>query len=241
MILLYRVLAYLAFVGSFTALILASTGLGLVPSVDGAARVSPPAAVAIDIGLVMLFAVQHTIMARARFKRALSRVLPESAERSTFVLASSLCVAAIALGWSPIEGDLWHLRGAAGAIVTVISLAGFGFAGASTFAFDHFELFGLRAARGEARFSVPLLYRLVRHPMMLGMLIGFWAAPRMTIGHLVFATLLTVYVLGGVRYEERDLERVFGDAYARYRAEVPSLLPWPRPSHRATHGSAADA
>ena len=109
-----------------------------------------------------------------------------------------------------------------------MSLAGFGLAGASTFAFDHFELFGLRPARGGARFSVPLLYRFVRHPMMLGMLIGFWAAPIMTIGHLVFAAALTGYTLAGVRYEERDLVRVFGDDYARYRAEVPSLLPWPR-------------
>ncbi len=226
---LYRVLAYLAFVGSFTALILASTGFGLVPAIDGTARLGVPAALGVDLALAMLFAVQHTIMARPSFKQAFARVLPQSGERSTFVLASSLCVAAIAFGWAPIEGDLWHLRGTAGAVVTAVSLAGFGLAGASTFAFDHFELFGLRAARGEPRFSVPLLYRLVRHPMMLGILLGIWAAPRMTIGHLVFAGALTAYVLVGVRYEERDLERVFGDDYAHYRAEVPSLLPWPRP------------
>jgi protein-S-isoprenylcysteine O-methyltransferase Ste14 len=226
---LYRLLAYLAFVGSFAALVLASTGLGLVPAIDGSARLGLPAALGVDLGLALLFAVQHTIMARRSFKQAFARVLPQAAERSTFVLASSICIAAIAFGWAPIEGDLWHLRGAAAAAVMAISFAGFALATASTFAFDHFELFGLRAPRGDARFGIPLLYRVVRHPMMLGILLGIWATPRMTIGHVVFAGALTAYVLVGVRYEERDLERVFGDDYARYRAEVPSLLPWPRP------------
>lgn len=225
----YRILAYASFVASFTALILATTGLALVPSIDAQARLAGPAALAIDVGLLLLFAVQHTIMARASFKRAFARVFPKGAERSTFVLASSACVAAIAFGWSPIEGDLWRVAGPAGATLTGLALAGFGLAGLSTFAFDHLELFGLRDSNGRPAFAIPMLYRFVRHPMMLGMLVGFWATPRMTMGHLVFALGLTTYVLIGVKYEERDLERTFGEDYARYRARVPSLVPWPRP------------
>ncbi len=226
---IYRVLGYASFACSFALLLLASTGLGLVPSVDGAAKLARPLALALDLGLLSLFAVQHTIMARASFKRALARVLPPAAERSTFVLASSACVAAMALAWAPIEGDIWRVSGAAAHAVTALALAGYLFAGASTFAFDHFEFFGLRAASAKPRLMTPLVYRVVRHPMMLGMLVAFWSAPRMTLGHLVFSLGLTTYILVGMRYEERDLERTFGDEYARYRARVPSLVPWPRP------------
>lgn len=234
---LYRSVAYLAFVVSFTLLVLASTGLNRVPAIDRPATLPAPLALAIDVGLVLLFAVQHTIMARTWFKRALVRVLPASAERSTYVLASSVCIAAIALGWAPIDGTLWSLDGAAAIAMTALALLGFVFSGLTTFAFDHLVLFGLREPRGEARFRVPLFYRLVRHPMMLGVLVGIWAAPRMTVGHVVFAAAITAYVLVGVRYEERELLRVFGDEYVRYRATVPSLLPWPRP-RRAARGQA---
>ena len=113
--------------------------------------------------------------------------------------------------------------------VRMVAVGGFAFAGLASFAFDHFELFGLREGRGT-QFRIPALYRIVRHPMMLGMLIGFWAAPRMTFGHLLFAVGLTAYILVGVRFEERELVRTFGDDYVRYQASVPSLLPWPRPS-----------
>lgn len=234
---LYRGFAYAAFVVSFTLLILASTGLNRVPAMDRPASLPTGLAIAIDLGLVLLFAVQHTIMARAWFKRALVRVVPQVAERSTYVLASSVCIAAIALGWAPIEGDLWSLQGAAAVAMTALALAGYVFSGMTTFAFDHLALFGLREPRGDGRFRVPFFYRLVRHPMMLGVLVGVWAAPRMTVGHLVFAAAITAYVLVGVRYEERELLRLFGEDYARYRQTVPSLLPWPRPRRPATSGS----
>ncbi len=224
-----RVLAYLTFVTSFTALILAALGVGIVPPIDRPATLPMPAAVAIDVALVLLLGVQHTIMARASFKRAFARVLPASGERSTFVLASSVCVAAIAFGWAPIEGDVWRLEGVAAWAVFGLAGVGWALAGASTFAFDHLAFLGLREARAGASFSIPLLYRMVRHPMMLGMLIGFWATPHMTVGHVVFAAAMTTYIVIGVRYEERDLVRTFGDEYERYRATVPSLLPWPRP------------
>lgn len=234
---LYRALAYVAFLASFALLVLAATGMNRVPAIDRPATLPAPAAFAIDVGLMLLFAVQHTVMARAPFKRALARILPPAAERSTYVLASSVCIAAIALGWSPIDGDLWALSGPAAALATAIALGGFVFSGMTTFAFDHLVLFGLREPRGELRFRVPLFYRWVRHPMMLGLLVGIWSAPRMTVGHLVFAATMTAYVLVGVRYEERELLRVFGDEYARYRATVPSLLPWPRPRGAATSSS----
>ena len=223
---LYRLGAYLAFQASFLALILASTGLGSVLSVDKHPRLPPLAAFAVDVGLVLLFGVQHSVMARPWFKR----LVPERIERSTFVIASSACASAMALAWSPIEGDLWHLGGPAAVAVQGVALLGFGLSAVSSFAFDHFELFGLRGAR-SGQFRVPAMYRIVRHPMMLGILIGVWAAPHMTLGHLIFAAALTAYILVGVRYEERDLVRTFGQEYQRYRAAVPCLLPWPRPTN----------
>jgi protein-S-isoprenylcysteine O-methyltransferase Ste14 len=225
----YALVAYLAFVGSFVALVLASMGLApaLVPALDGAPRCGAPLAIAIDLGLVLLFGVQHSVMARAGFKRAFARVLPPRFERSTYVLVSAACVSAIAFGWAPIGGDLWAAPGAGARFALQgLSLAGWGLALASSYAIDHFELFGLkRAARSV--FRTPGPYRIVRHPMMLGILVGVWAAPRMTGGHAVFAASMTAYILVGVHFEERALLRDLGERYVRYRAEVPMLVPWP--------------
>jgi protein-S-isoprenylcysteine O-methyltransferase Ste14 len=226
----YALVAYLAFTGSFVALVLAATGLwpALVPPIDSAPRCDAPLALAIDLGLVLVFGVQHSVMARAGFKRAFARVLPAHLERSTYVLASAACVSAIALGWAPIGGDVWAARGpSASYALQGLSLAGCGFAVASSYAFDHFELFGLKRA-ANATFRAPGPYRIVRHPMMLGTLVGVWAAPHMTIGHAVFAASMTVYILIGVHFEERALLRDLGERYAHYRAEVPMLFPWPR-------------
>lgn len=225
MIGVYRVFGYLAFLVTFSALILAATGLGLVPPIARPQSLPTAAAVALDLALVFFLGLQHTVMARPAFKRR----VPARTERTTFVVASSACVAAIAFGWAPIDGDVWLLHGPAAWSMTALAFAGFGLAAASTFAFDHGDLFGLREPRTVTpTFAVPALYRLVRHPMMLGMLVGFWATPHMTVGHALFAAALTAYILVGVRYEERDLLRTFGDDYARYKERVPSLLPWPR-------------
>ncbi len=231
----YGILAYLAFLASFGALVLAVTGLApaLVPPVDAAPRLAWPVALAADLGLVAALGVQHSVMARAAWKAAFGRVLPRRVERSTFVLASSAAVGGMALLWAPIGGDLWRAAGPVSLALRLAALAGFGLAGAATFAFDHLELFGLRQvlSRSEpspAPFRVPALYRAVRHPMMLGILVGVWATPRMTVGHLVLAAGLTAYVLVGLAFEERDLLRAFGERYAAYRAQVPMLLPWPR-------------
>lgn len=236
----YALLAYAAFLASFGAMLLATLGLERfgVRAIDGAPTRSPVLAAAIDFGLILAFAVQHSVMAREGFKRALQRFVPPILERSTFVLASALALGAIVAGWSPIGGTLWSLDGEAAWVLRGTSLAGYALVVASTFAFDHFELFGLKqgwsAARGrecdEPAFRTPALYRLVRHPMMLGILIAVWATPRMTWGHVLFAAAMTAYILVGVAFEERAMARRFGDVYARYRSEVPALLPWPRPS-----------
>ncbi len=241
----YGVLAYLAFLASFTALMLAATGLApaVVPPIDGAPRLAWPGALAIDLGLLVGLGIQHSIMARAWWKNVLGRVLPRQVERSTFVLASSTAVGGMALCWAPIGGDLWRAAGPAALALRGAALAGFALATAATFAFDHLELFGLRqvlsASEPVPRFRVPALYRVVRHPMMLGILVGIWATPRMTAGHLVLAAGLTAYALIGLAFEERDLLRTFGEQYAAYRAEVPMLLPWPRRTRAP--GAEADA
>jgi methanethiol S-methyltransferase len=228
----YALVAYVAFLASFAALVLASTGLlpAIVPAVDGQPHQGSGLALAVDLLLVLAFGVQHTVMARGGFKRLLTRIVPEHLERSTFVLASSLCAAAIAFWWAPIGGDAWAVPNGAGALaVQGLALFGFGLVVVASYAFDHFGLFGLKQA-GRPAFRTPPLYRVVRHPMMLGFLIGVWAAPHMTIGHVVFAASLSAYVLVGVHFEERSLLRELGESYVRYRAEVPMLLPWPRPS-----------
>jgi len=228
----YSTFAYLAFVLSFTALVFASTGLvpTLVSAVDGAPRRGFALALAIDLTLVLAFGVPHTVMARPAFKRRVARIVPLQLQRSTFVLVSAAFVFAIAWGWAPIDGDVWNLGDlpAVAFAIQGIALVGFGLAFVASFAFDHFALFGL--TRGTPpTFATPTIYRVVRHPMMLGILVGIWAAPHMTIGHLVFGGLLTAYVVIGLRFEERSLLSEFGERYQQYCAEVPMLLPWPRP------------
>ena len=238
--LFYAVVSYLAFLASFLAMMAATLGIDRfgVRAIDGPPRHAPVTAAVIDLGLIAAFGLQHSVMARRGFKAALGRWLPSSVERNTFVLASALAVAAIVLGWSPIAGRVWSFDGlGARWALHGLSLLGYALTVASSFAIDHFELFGLKqgwaAVKGgtcEApAFRVPLLYRWVRHPMQLGILIAVWAAPRMSWGHVLFATALTGYIFVGLAFEERDLVRRFGDQYARYRAAVPALLPWPRP------------
>jgi protein-S-isoprenylcysteine O-methyltransferase Ste14 len=222
----YALFAYLAFSLTFTALVLASTGLvpSIVPAVDGAPRVGAGLALVIDVGLVLAFAVQHSVMARPGFKR----LLPQRLERSTYVLASAVVTGAIAFGWAPIGGDVWRIGGGPALAVQALAMGGFGLTLVASFAFDHLALFGLTLGKPPA-FATPPLYRVVRHPMMLGVMIGVWAAPHMTLGHVVFAVTMTGYIIVGIRFEERSLLRELGDRYARYCQEVPMLLPWPRP------------
>ena len=180
-------------------------------------------ALAVDVALLALFAVQHNVMARPAFKQLWVRIVPTSIERATYVLASSLVLLALFALWEPLPGVVWSVESpAARAAVWALYTAGWVVALTSTFLIDHFHLFGLKqAAAGmkgevarEPTFRKVLLYRLVRHPLMVGFLVAFWAAPTMSVGRLVFALAMTAYVLVGVRFEERDLRAAIGPAFA---------------------------
>lgn len=241
--LVYGLVAYVAFLVAFAAVAISTFGVGIpgVPLVDGLPHRAAPEALAVDLGLVFLFGLQHSVMARPRFKNAMARVLPVQLERSTFVLASAVFLGFAVILWQPIAGEVWNVQTPAGSLLLRgLSAAGYGLVVIASFVFDHFELFGLKQVWAGARgreceapaFRTPALYRVVRHPMMLGILVGVWASPRMTLGHAAFAGSLSLYILVGVYFEERDMARRFGDVYGEYRAGVPMLLPFPRPAGR---------
>jgi protein-S-isoprenylcysteine O-methyltransferase Ste14 len=230
---LYGLASYLIFSASFSYTP-AFVGNFLVPkTIDAGPDSSPAHAVLIDMILLGLFALQHSVMARPAFKRWWTRIIPASCERSTYVLISSLLLVLIFWQWRPIAMTIWRVEGLSAATLTAVFWTGWLIALASTFQIDHFELFGLRQAvealRGAAArvqtFKTPFLYRLVRHPLMLGLLLAFWATPHMTAGHLLFAAMNTAYILVGVRLEERDLIAEFGASYEHYRQRVPMLMP----------------
>jgi methanethiol S-methyltransferase len=230
---IYGLASYLIFSASF-AYTPAFIGDFMVPKTIDSGPDGPLAqAMLIDALLLGLFGLQHSVMARPSFKRWWTRIIPKSCERSTYVLISSLLLILIFWQWRPIATSVWSVEGWPAAAITAMFWAGWAIGLASTFQIDHFELFGVRqvidALRGTAKrsqgFKTPLLYRLVRHPLMSGLLLAFWATPHMTAGHLLFAVLSTAYVLFGVRLEENDLITEFGESYERYRQRVPMLMP----------------
>ncbi|HVU00464.1 MAG TPA: isoprenylcysteine carboxylmethyltransferase family protein [Polyangiaceae bacterium] len=227
------IVAYAAFNAAFLYFIGFTLGVVVPRTVDSAGDTAPLLAFAVDASLIAFFGVVHSVMARAGFKQGLSRILPRSAERPLYVLVASLQLALVCWQWQPVGGVVWSVGGGLGTLLLVLSALGWGLVLASSYSIDHFELFGLKQAFGRAApapvFRVPFLYRIVRHPLYLGILVGLWVAPVMTGSHLLLAALFTVYILVGVQHEERDLVRVFGDEYRRYRAAVPMLLPFPRP------------
>jgi protein-S-isoprenylcysteine O-methyltransferase Ste14 len=225
----FAVVAYLAFVASFTAF--AAFVCGFLPVANGSPG-GPLAAIAVDVALVTAFGVTHSVMARQGFKRALTRVVPPAAERSLYVLVASAQVAALTFAWRPLPGSIaWEASGPAAAVLSGLQVAGFGLTFVSSFLIDHFELFGLRQAFSRRprspSFRTPALYRHVRHPLYLGFVIAFWAAPRMSLGRLCLAAAFTAYILVAIRLEERDLVRVHGERYRRYQQDVPMLIPAP--------------
>ena len=236
--LLYGSVAY----GMFLVVLLYAigfvTGFGVPKTIDsgGGATESAPLAEALVVnGLLMsLFAVQHSVMARQGFKKRWTRFVPRPIERSTFVLATNLVLALLFWQWRPIPGILWEVDGAVGrTALHALALSGWALVTIATFVIDHFDLFGLKQvvlfARQkpypEPRFQVKFLYRLVRHPLLLGFMIAFWSAPTMTYGRALFAAVTTLYMLFAIQLEERDLVLVHGDAYAEYRKRVPMILP----------------
>jgi protein-S-isoprenylcysteine O-methyltransferase Ste14 len=208
--------------------------LAVPKSIDSGPVVSLAEGLGVNLVLLALFAVQHSLMARPSFKRWWTRIVPPQVERGTYVLLSSLLLALLFWQWRPIPGVVWDLeQPVAVAALWVIFGVGWLVVLISTFLIDHFDLFGLRQvylyARGQPYIPPPfrttILYRVVRHPIMLGFLIAFWATPRMTWGHLLFSVMTTAYILVGVWLEERDLRTAFGGTYDEYRQQVSMLVP----------------
>lgn len=233
----YGLSCYLIFFGTFVYLCGFVEGL-IVPRGMNDGPTGPIGlAVVINVGLIGLFAVQHTIMARPAFKQWFTSFIPKPIERSTFVLITSLIFILLFWQWRAMPAVVWDVsQPALRTALTVVSLGGWALALYSSFLIDHFDLFGLRQVwlyfRGipytHPDFRQPALYRMVRNPLMLGFLIGFWVGPTMTQGGLLFAGVMTAYILIGVQFEERDLSNLLGAEYEQYRARTPMLFPFPR-------------
>jgi protein-S-isoprenylcysteine O-methyltransferase Ste14 len=234
---LYGALTYLIFLGVFLYALGFMANLLVPKSIDvGDSPLALPAIV-INLGLLGLFALQHSVMARPTFKQWWTRYVPQSIERSTYVLASNICLIALFVLWQPMTTMVWDVQNTVGRVALWALFAfGWGLVLVTTFLINHFDLFGLRQVwlrwRGkpytEVGFVQPAVYRLVRHPLYVGWMIAFWATPTMTVGHLVFAVVTTAYMLVAIRLEERNLIEQHGEKYLRYRRSTPMLIPVPR-------------
>ena len=233
-ILVYGVTAYLFFLAVFLYTIGFVGGFVVPKHIENGLPADPLSAVLVDVVLLALFAIQHTIMARPAFKRWWTQIVPPAAERSTFVLFASALLALIVWQWRPLPGVVWQVTNPIGiATLHAVYFLGWAIVLYATFLIDHFELFGLRQSVGHAfgwrtepvQFTERSLYRVVRHPLMLGFLVAFWSAPVMSPGRLLFAGVITAWVLVAIRIEESTLVEIHGDSYERYRRRVPALLP----------------
>lgn len=235
-------IAYLAYgfvcyaIGMASLLYLAGFvgGFGTPTTLDGPATMAWPMALAIDLGLLMLFALQHSVMARPTFKKWWTKFVPQPIERATYCLASAAALFVLFAFWQPIGGHLWQVTDPAARGV-LYGLYAFGWMAVvgTTFLINHFDLFGLRQvwlyAKGREYthlpFRLPGPYKYVRHPLYVGWLTVMWATPSMTVPHLVFAVAMTAYILVAIRFEERNLIEHFGFVYKRYTNTVPMLIP----------------
>lgn len=234
LVLAYGVFCYAVFFASFPYAVGFLGNFLVGNSIDAPATSSLGEALAIDIGLLALFALQHSIMARPAFKRWWTRIVPVAAERSTYVLLSSLALILLFWQWRPIGASIWNVQNETARMVIYGGYAaGWVLLLYVTFLINHFDLFGLRQVwlyfrrrpYTEIAFRTPSLYKLVRHPLYVGWLLTFWCAPTMTAAHLLFAVLSTAYILIAIQLEERDLTRAFPE-YAEYRRRVPMLIPF---------------
>ena len=235
---LYGIAAYGVFLVTFLFAVGFVEGMVVPKTIDGGVAGPPGRALIVNLVLMSIFAVQHSVMARPQFKRWWTRFVPPSIERTTYVLLASLALALLIWQWQPMPALVWQIADSRLALaVTTLSFVGWLIVLTSTFLINHFELFGLHQVANNLtgrrmpahRFRTPFLYRFVRHPLYLGFIIAFWAAPTMTVGHLLFAAVTTAYIFVGIWLEERDLITVFGEEYRRYKDRVSMLMPWRRP------------
>ena len=231
----YGLLTYVIFFVTFVYAIGFVTGLVVPKTIDTGAVVPLAEAIIVNLVLMSVFAIQHSVMARQGFKQWWTKFVPKSVERSTYVLFASLALILLFWQWRPIPTVVWSIANPSLAMIVLgLSIVGFLLVLSSTFLINHFELFGLHQVVNNLagrempapRFYTPLFYKFVRHPLYLGFIIAFWAAPTMTVGHLLFAAVTTAYILVAIQLEERDLIALFGDEYRRYRSRVSMLLPW---------------
>jgi protein-S-isoprenylcysteine O-methyltransferase Ste14 len=234
----YGTVSYLIFFGTFLYAIGFIGNFGVPRTLDGPATGPRGEALAIDLGLLALFAVQHSVMARRWFKERWTRVVPAAVERSTYVLFSSLALLLLFAQWRPLGGEVWSVEHPAGrAALYALFGFGWGLVLVSTFLINHFDLFGLRQvwlqllgrSYTPLAFGTPGPYRLVRHPLYVGWFFAFWMTPTMSLSHLLFAVATTAYILIAIQFEERDLVHDHGEAYEEYRRRVPMLWPFRRP------------
>jgi protein-S-isoprenylcysteine O-methyltransferase Ste14 len=238
----YGVVCYAIFFATFLYAIGFIGGFFVPTTLDGPARVPLLEGIAINAGLLALFAVQHSVMARKWFKERWTRIVPPALERSTYVLLSSIALIVLFWQWRPLGGVVWSVSDPVGRAV-LLSLFAFGWTLVlvSTFLINHFDLFGLRQVwlflRGKPytflKFGTPGPYKLVRHPLYVGWFFAFWMTPTMTFAHLLFAVATTAYILIAIQFEERDLIREHGTSYEEYRRSVPMLIPFTRTSASA--------